>query len=210
MSKTQPPKPATQLKKEQQRLIKDALDDAEAIGRGKARDPRRVVKALREMRAIVHKKLGAVPEDMAQLVAQLESIMVSAAHHARPFIEEAEALLAAVKDADYPTVERYITEHPPSAAAIGFLVVVARDSYKSERGRRNALARDANYAKARSYVRDTWAHRQVDEYRSKPDFAAFLLSTVTAEYGVNVSQRTIEKWIPKGEAARQRGRAPES
>ena len=96
--------------------------------------------------------LASIPENIKRQAAETAAHIVEFSRSIRALEDEAEALFEAIDDADLPTIERYVREHPPSSGAIGFLVLIAQDRYKSKLARTNAMRRAAMYEPAREFV----------------------------------------------------------
>lgn len=111
---------------------------------------------------------------------------------------EAERLFDALHGQDWWHVTRYIQQNPPSPAAIGFLILVARDRFKSQAQRDHAFARAATYGPAKTFAIEAW-EKDKNEYKGKADFARVNGPIIRRKFSLDVKDRTIERdWLPKG------------
>ena len=109
-------------------------------------------------------KAGAVTDEWSEfLVHMMETLAPDfrrIANNVEAWETEATALFNALHDADLSQAEKYIIEHPPSAGAIAFLILVTQDKFKSEQATRGAYARHSkpggSHEKARQ-IRTSWA-----------------------------------------------------
>lgn len=141
--------------------------------------------------ADIKQQLDAFPIGMSKA---FDALRADQAAHISAFAEykrEAELLFDAVDGVDWMMIDRYVQDHPPSSAAIGFLILVAKDRFKNKASRDGAMARIAAYEPAKKFVIVKWAEREPDEYESKIDFARFFQPAVENLFRVKVTTRTI-------------------
>lgn len=106
-------------------------------------------------------KAGNVPEEwreyfehaMRQVAPDIQRI----AQNAEAWKSEAAALFDALHATHLSQAEKYIRDHPPSAGAIAFLILLAEDKFKSEQGVRGARAAHSVHHDKTRQIREIWA-----------------------------------------------------
>jgi hypothetical protein len=159
--------------------------------------------ALQGISTTVKATLDGINRSMADFAAQ----MVGYLQTVQALNDEAEALFAAVDGADLPTIEQYVSKHPPSPGAIGFLVLITRDRYKSEIARKNAMKRILAREPAKKWLLAQWTESGT-KYKSRADFSRVMHDRLKQEFPeVEITARTIEReWLPKGSGKDKRSR----
>jgi hypothetical protein len=110
--------------------------------------------------------------------------------------EMAQALLEVLEDeSDFPTVEKYIKDHPVDAHTLIHLLWMIRQQGISRNTKHAAQANSAKSADAKEWVRLQWEHRK-DKTVTKKAFAESKVQAVFEQYDVEVSSRHIvERWL---------------
>lgn len=93
-------------------------------------------------------------EQAAQRIAPNFQRIVDNAHL---WQSEAKAIFDALHGTDLAQAEKYISEHPPSAGAIAFLILLAQDKFKSDLAARAASAAHSGHNDKARQIRKIWA-----------------------------------------------------
>jgi hypothetical protein len=118
--------------------------------------------------------------------------------------EEATELFNALNDADIVQVEAYIHQNPPSAGAIGVLLLVAKDKFKVElakSGGKGRVAKDLRQGE-KVLVRSCWEawKKTPNKYKSNAEFARDMLEKCEHL----TSNKVIEDWCREWEKEAQK------
>jgi hypothetical protein len=159
-----------------------------------AKETKKTVPAIAD---IIKQQLDVFPVGLSETFDALRADMAAHIAAFAKYKREAEQLFDAMDGADLLTIDRYVREYPPSPGAVGFLVLVARDRFKTEAQRNAALAKVAKNEPAKKFANDDWRATK-NQYKSKADYVRVNGRLIRQRFDVKVTDRTIEReWLPK-------------
>jgi hypothetical protein len=114
-----------------------------------------------EMPTLDDAKAGNVSEEwqeyFEQTTRKLEQNFQRIVENTPVWRAEAKAIFSALHGTDLAQAEKYISEHPPSAGAIAFLILLAQDKFKSDQAARAANAAHSMHRSKYREIREVWA-----------------------------------------------------